>query len=78
MSNVLMDTKYHEENVILVKDPVLVEMYQSIPVSVNIDDIPFKLIDAEYSRRGGKHEPLTIGSFKRALLTLRLNDARVA
>lgn len=77
MNSTLMDTKYHEENLILTQDKVLVTMYYEIPLDRVIEDIPFKTISDVYYKRGGKHQPLTIGSLKRALQTLRISDPRI-
>lgn len=70
-SVVLKDTKYHEETKILSNDPILIQMANEIPINFNIDQIPFKRINDEYLKRGGKANPMTIGSLKLALKEIR-------
>lgn len=68
---VLLDTKYHDEIELLQNDTILVKMYNAIPSHVDINSIPFNVINTKYKEFGGKHDALRIGSLKDALLIIR-------
>jgi len=78
--SVIMDTKYHEEIETLYTDLVLLRMYHEMVDYYNkashgfqiedLERIPHSRINDEYKKQGGKHQPLTIGSLKRALIKM--------
>lgn len=71
MFTVLVDKKYHDETELLSNDLVLINMTSVLSAKVNIDQIPYSVIDLNYKRFGGKHNVLTIGSYHRAMKRIR-------
>lgn len=68
---ILMGQAQQDELHILLGDKVLQTMLSFVPLDVDLETISFKQVNETYKRLGGKHNPLTIGSLKRALIQMR-------
>lgn len=73
-TQVLVDQIYHDEIENLLKDEILIKMFNEIPAGFDLNQITFGTINKEYYRRGGKHQALTIGSFKTAMQRMVKNE----
>lgn len=69
--SVLMSQESQNEIALLQNDAVLIEMYQSVPSHIDINEIPFGVVNSQYEKFGGTHQPNRIGSLKDALLKMR-------
>lgn len=67
---VLLGQDQQNEIEMLQKDTILIGMYNAIPAHVELEDIPFSIINVKYKEFGGKHNALRIGSIKDALLKM--------